>query len=142
MAQRLKLRSRMDSAVPVVAVIEPDRDLAVSLVEVVMLARCRPLTLTDIDELKQLASPPAAVVIRIAGNLNCAEVPRAGLKNLAGSLTTRVVALTSNDEDVAEATRLGSDVVLRQPRQVQALYDSLTNLAGFWRGRSPRQEDE
>jgi hypothetical protein len=116
----------MDGAAPVVVVIERDRDLAVVLLEVVMLARCRPLTLRDIDELKQLASPPAAVVI---------GVPRAGLKNLAGSLTTQVLALTSNDEDVAEATRLGSDVVLRQPRQVQALYDSLTNLAGSRRGR-------
>jgi hypothetical protein len=125
----------MDGAAPVVVVIERDRDLAVVLLEVVMLARCRPLTLRDIDELKQLASPPAAVVIRIAGNLSCAGVPRAGLKNLAGSLTTQVLALTSNDEDVAEATRLGSDVVLRQPRQVQALYDSLTNLAGSRRGR-------
>jgi hypothetical protein len=125
----------MDGAAPVVVVIERDRDLAVVLLEVVMLARCRPLTLRDIDELKQLASPPAAVVIRIAGNLSCAAVPRAGLKNLAGSLTTQVLALTSNDEDVAEATRLGSDVVLRQPRQVQALYDSLTNLAGSRRGR-------
>jgi hypothetical protein len=124
----------MDGAAPVVVVIERDRDLAVVLLEVVMLARCRPLTLRDIDELKQLASPPA-VVIRIAGNLSCAGVPRAGLKNLAGSLTTQVLALTSNDEDVAEATRLGSDVVLRQPRQVQALYDSLTNLAGSRRGR-------
>ena len=119
----------MNRAAPVVVVIEPDRQLAVALQEVATLARCRPLALRDIEELKQLASPPAAVVVRIAGHLSDAAVPRAGLKDLAGSLSTKVLALASNDEDVAEAQRLGSDVVLRQPRQVHALYDALSNLA-------------
>ena len=112
---------------PIVVVIEPDRELAVALQEVVTLARCRPVTLVHVEDLKQLA--PAAIVVRMATNLPLASV-RPGLKDLAGSAATKVLALASNDADVAEAERLGSDLILREPHQVRALYDALVEIAG------------
>jgi hypothetical protein len=118
---------------PVVVVIEPDRELAVALQEVVTLARCRPMTM-PVDDVEQLASPPAAIVVRMATRMPLAPAsPR--LKSADGS-APRVLALASNDTDVAEAERLGADVILREPHQVRALYDALVDIAGGRTGHS------
>jgi hypothetical protein len=113
---------------PLVAVIDPDRDLGVALREVVTLARCQPLSMSDVDELNQCVSPPAAIIIRLTKTAPRTDPIRAALRAAARSDSTKVLALASDDEDVAEAHRLGADVVLREPHQIRGLYDVLTGI--------------
>lgn len=113
---------------PTVAIIERHRELAIALEEVVTLARCTPVTMADVSELAQLADPPAAIVVRVAASL-AANSPHAALGQLSRAERPTVLALASNDSDVAEAERLGCDVVLREPQQVRALYDALSDVA-------------
>ena len=113
---------------PTVAIIEPYRDMALPLEEVVMLARCTPVTMSCADGLKELAEPPSAIVVRIATGLPAAA-PSTQLKEMCRSSETKVLALTATDEDAAEARRLGCDTLLREPRQVRALYEALTKVA-------------
>jgi hypothetical protein len=113
---------------PTVAIIEPEREVAIALSEVVELARCTAVTIADIDELKELATPPAAIVVRVATGLPRAGAAHLSLERLPEGDRPTVVALARTDADVAEATRLGCDVVLREPRQVRALYEAIANL--------------
>jgi len=113
---------------PTVAIIEPHRDFAVALQEIVALAHCTPVTMSDFDELTQLPSPPAAIVLRITPKLPFDDL-HVTLKDLPALGHPKIFALASNDADVAEAERLGCDVVLREPQQVRALYDALIDMA-------------
>jgi len=117
-----------DGALPMVAVIETQRDLATALEEVVSLARCTPISVPDVSGLTDLPSPPAAIVVRIATNMPFGA-PHAGLEDLPAVDRPKVLALVSSDADVTEAQRLGCDLVLREPHQVRALYDALTAVA-------------
>jgi hypothetical protein len=112
---------------PTVAIIERRHEFAVALQEVVALAQCTAVTLDDFDELAQLSSPPAAVVLRMATNRYFGR-PHMILKTLMAAGRPKVFALAWSDEDVAEAERLGCDIVLREPRQIRALYDALVRF--------------
>lgn len=112
---------------PTVAIVEPDRDMAASLEEVVTLARCMAVKMTDFEELTDLPHPPAALIVRIATNLP--QASHRGLAQLAIAGRPKILALTSTDADVEEAERLRCDIVLRQPHQIRALYDALAEVA-------------
>ena len=114
--------------IPTVAIVEPDRDLAEPLQEVVVLAHCTPVTVASVDELAELTGAPAAIIIRIVASSQ-APSPYKGLERMRADGHPTVLALTSSDEDDAEAERMGCDVVLRQPQQVRPLYDALTGIA-------------
>lgn len=114
---------------PTVVIVEPYKDFAAALQEVVSLARCQPVTVANIAGLSELPKLPAAIVVRVATNLPF-ESPHAGLGDMPRDQRPVVLALTSSDADVAEATRLGCEVVLREPQQVRGLYDALTSVAG------------
>jgi hypothetical protein len=111
---------------PVVVVVEADRELAVALKEVVTLARCQPIVL-GVEELRRLASPPAAIVIRLATAVPCPDLPLHPAE--VDGMATKVLALASTDAHAAEATRIGADAIFREPRQVHALYEALVTLA-------------
>jgi len=117
------------AGVPMVAILEPERERATALQEVVSLARCSPIAVLDLDELTGLSDPPAAIIVRVATSRPLGS-PHAELQRLPASGRPKVLALVSSDADVAEAQRLGCDVVLREPHQVRALYDALIDIAG------------
>lgn len=112
---------------PLVVVAEPHHDMADALQDVVTLAGCVPLMVSGCESVPELNSAPAAIVVRIATEMPTS--PHLGLERF--SLTGRpvIVALASSDRDVAEAERLGCEVIARAPHQVQALYEALTQLA-------------
>jgi len=112
---------------PTVVIVEPYKDFAAALQEVVALAHCKPVTIGNVAGLSELSKPPAAIVVRVATNLPF-ESPHAGLDDMHPDKRPLVVALTSSDADVAEANRLGCEVVLREPQQVRGLYDALTHV--------------
>lgn len=112
---------------PTVAIIEPHREFASALQEVVVLARCAPRCVTTFDELTDAAAP-MAVVVRLSAKLP-SSLLQEGLSRLPSTHRPTVLALASTDADVAEATRLGCDVVLREPRQIRGLYDALARIA-------------
>ena len=111
---------------PTVAIVEPHRDFAEPLQEVVALAHCKPVTVASLDELVELTGVPAAIIIRVGAR---SPHPYAGLEQMRADGHPKVLALTSSDADDAEAARIGCDVVLRQPQQVRALYDALAGIA-------------
>src|SRR5687768_8668967 len=117
------------ATLPIVAIFEPERERATALQEVVSLARCTPITVFVAEELTGFPAPPAAIIVRVAMNRPLGS-PHTELERLPFSSRPKVLALASSEADVAEAQRLGCDVVLREPHQVRALYDALTDIAG------------
>ena len=113
---------------PTVAIVEPYRDLAEPLQEVVALAHCTPVTVASLEELAELTGVPAAIIIRVVASSLSPSLDK-GLEQLRAEGNPKVVALTSSDADAEEAERIGCDLVLRQPQQVRALYDALTGLS-------------
>jgi DNA-binding NtrC family response regulator len=111
-----------------VVVAEPHQDIADALQDVVALAGCVPIVVSRYESVSDLQSVPAAIVVRVAMEMPMMS-PHRGLQE--SSLTQRplIVALASNDADVAEAERLGCEIIARAPHQVQALYQALTRLS-------------
>jgi hypothetical protein len=127
---------------PTVVIVEPYRDIATALEEIVSLARCIPLTVGAVEEPAALLQErPAAIIVRVATDLSFRS-PHAGLTRWPPSMRPMVVALASTDADVAEAERLGCDVILREPKQVQQLYETLAHVAASPRAaRSPARAE-
>ena len=88
---------------PTVVIVEPYRDIAIALEEIVSLARCTPLTVGAVDEPATLLQErPAAIIVRVATDLSYRS-PHAGLARWPRTMRPLVVALVSTDADVAEA---------------------------------------
>jgi hypothetical protein len=114
---------------PTVIIVEPYRDIAIALEEIVSLARCTPLTIGAVEEPAALLQErPAAIIVRVATDLSYRS-PHAGLTRWPAAMRPMVVALVSTDADVAEAERFGCDVILQEPKQVRQLYDTLAHVA-------------
>jgi len=118
---------------PLVLVIEPHREIANALQDVVTLAGCVPVMASHCESVRELDSLPAAIVVRIATEIRMMP-PHFGLEHFSRTDQPLIVALASSDADVAEAERLECQVIARAPNQVQALYKALTQLAS----RSPQ----
>lgn len=115
---------------PTVVIVEPYRDIAVALEEVVSLAQCTPVTVGTLEEVGDLVHRrPIAIVVRVATHLST-HSPHATLRAWPRTARPMIVALVSSEEDAAEAERLGCDVILCEPRQVHRLYDTLASVAG------------
>lgn len=112
---------------PLVVVAEPHHEIADALQDVVTSAGCVPVMVSGCESVHDLDSAPAAIVVRIATEMPMS--PHLGLEHFSTAGRPVIVALTSSDEDVAEAERLGCEVIARAPHQVQALYEALTQLA-------------
>ena len=80
-----------------------------------------------VERISDLEVPPAAIIVRISFE-STSEPPHAAL----GRLRDRppVVAIAWEDEEVAEAARLGCEVVLKAPREVSKLCEALGRLVG------------
>ena len=120
---------------PTVAIVEPHDEIAVALGEVAALARCHPVRVDDVAALVELASPLAAIVLRMHATVSDHASTKT-LREFNQPARPQVLALASSDADVEEARRLGCDVVLREPQQVRALYEALKRVADQQRAAS------
>jgi hypothetical protein len=112
---------------PHVLIIEPQREMAAVLREIVVIANCTPLLVATWDEIQRLSPVPAAIVVRVLADSG-AGAPHECVRRMPRADRPVVLALTATDADVTEAERLGCDVVLRAPKQVRGLYDTLSRM--------------
>jgi hypothetical protein len=118
----------MPHAAPTVVIAEPHHEIAHALEDVVTLAGCVPVTVSQFESVKTLDTQPVAIVVRVATEMPLVA-PHRGLEGLARGRRPLIVALASSDADVVEAQRLDCEIIARAPHQVQILYDVLTQLA-------------
>lgn len=113
---------------PLVVVAEPHHEIADALQDVVILAGCVPVMASDCESISELHALPAAIVVRVATEMPMTS-PHLSLRQFGRTKRTLVVALASSHADATEAERLGCQVIARAPRQVQVLYEVLTQLS-------------
>lgn len=117
----------MTHAGPTVVIAEAHYEIAHALEDVVTLAGCIPVTVSDFESVRTLDCHPIAIVVRVATEMPLMS-PHRGLEAFDHGRPL-IVALASSDADVAEAQRLDCEIIARAPHQVQTLYDVLTELA-------------
>ena len=110
---------------PVVLIVEPRREIAEALEEVVTSAHYEAIVRPHLDCLSDLDVTPSAIIVRVAFE-SLGEPPHAAI----GRLRDRppVVAIAWEESEVAEAARLKCEVVLRAPQEVGRLCQALTKL--------------
>lgn len=111
---------------PNILIIEPRREVADALADVVTSANYGAIVRPHVERLADLGFTPAAIIVRIAFE-GISEPPHAALERLVPNRPP-VVAIVWEDVEVAEAERLKCDVVLRAPDGVSRLCDALTKL--------------
>ena len=109
-------------------VAETHHEIADALQDVVILAGCIPIIVSEGESMGERPALPEAIVVRVATEMPMTS-PHLNLRQFGRTERTLVVALASSDADVAEAERLGCQVIARAPRQVQVLYEALTQLS-------------
>jgi hypothetical protein len=110
----------------VILIIEPHPEVAAALEEVISTARFTSMVIPHLERLSDLVVTPAAIVVRIAFE---GTVPaHAAIEHLPPNHPP-VVAIAWDDAEMAEAERLKCDVVLRAPRDVTFLCDTLRRVA-------------
>jgi hypothetical protein len=107
---------------PSILILEPRRDIANALEGVVNSANYVAVVAPHLERLSDLAVAPAAIIVRISFD-STSEPAHAVLARLTDR--PPVVAIAWADDEVAEATRLGCDVVLRAPGEVGQLCEAL-----------------
>jgi hypothetical protein len=111
---------------PNILIIEPRREIADALADVVTSANYGAVIRTHVERLADLDFTPAAIIVRIAFE-GISEPAHAALERLMPNRPP-VVAIAWEDGEVAEAERLKCDIVLRAPEGVSRLCDALTKL--------------
>ena len=112
---------------PSILILEPRPDVAAALEDVVNSANYVAIVAPHLERLADLEVPPAAIIVRVSFE-GTSEPPHVAL----GRLRDRppVVAIVWEEEEVAEATRLGCEVVLKAPRDVSKLCEALGRIIG------------
>lgn len=108
-----------------ILIIEPRREVADALEDVIASARYNTRVVPHLERLADIGDAPAAIVVRIA--FEGLEPAHIAIERLPPSHPP-VVAIAWEDEEVAEATRLKCDVVLRGPGEVNRLCEALTRV--------------
>jgi len=111
---------------PTVLVLEPQREIADALRELLTSVRYAALVRSHLVQLTDLGVTPAAIIVRVAFE-GMGEPAHAAIKRLPPGRPP-VIALVSNEREFVEAGRLGCDVVLRAPAEVNRLCDVLNQL--------------
>ena len=110
---------------PVILIIEPRPEVAEALADVVMSANYTAIVRPHVECLADLATTPAAIIVRIAFE-GIGEPAHAAIARLPNR--PPVVAIVWEENEAEEAKRLKCDVVLRAPNDVGRLYDALTTV--------------
>ena len=111
---------------PHILIIEPRRDVADALADVVTSASYGAVVRPHVERLSDLEFTPAAIIVRITFE-GVSEPPHAALERLAPNRPP-VIAIAWKDGEIAEAERLRCEVVLRAPDDISQLYDALMRL--------------
>jgi hypothetical protein len=112
---------------PSILILEPRPDVAAALEDVVNSANYVAIVAPHLERISDLEVPPAAIIVRISFE-GASEPPHAALERLRDR--PPVVAIVWEDEEIAEATRLGCEVVLKAPREVSKLCEALGRIVG------------
>lgn len=102
-----------------VLIIEPHDELATAFAEVVASSHYNPIVRRHLDALGDLGVTPVTIVVRI-GHADLSKLPPG---------RPPIIAIASSDADVAEATRLRCEVVLRAPSEIKRLCEALHSVA-------------
>lgn len=111
---------------PLILIIEPRPEVAEALEEVVTSACYDVVVRPHVEYLADLGVTPAAIIVRVAFE-GIGEPPHAAIGRLAGHRPP-VIAIAWEDKEMAEARRLGCDVVLHAPDDVSRLCEALTRV--------------
>jgi len=110
---------------PSILILEPRREIAAALEDVVASANYLPIVRPYIDGLDGLGVTVAAIIVRVA--FDCMSEPaHRALERLR--IRPPVVAIVWDDEELSEAKRLGCEVILRAPDDVGRLCEALSRL--------------
>jgi hypothetical protein len=110
---------------PIILILEPRREVASALEDLITSAHYTPVVIQHLERLADLEETPAAIIVRIAFE---GLVPaHAAIEKLPANRPP-VLAIAWNDEEAAEAERLRCDVVLRPPRGVSRLCEALKSM--------------
>lgn len=112
---------------PAILIIESRREVADALQELVMSANYLPVVRPRMQPLHDLGFTPAAIIVRIAFE-GISEPPHAGVADLPRHRPP-VIAIAWGELEIAEAQRLGCNVILRAPDDVSHLLDMLTKVS-------------
>lgn len=110
---------------PLVLIIEPRREVADALQDVLLSARFNVRVVSHLERLTDLVDPPAAIVVRIA--FEGTEPAHAAIARLP-AIHPPIVAIAWEPAEIEEAERLKCDVVLHAPRDVSRLCEALTRV--------------
>jgi hypothetical protein len=110
---------------PVILIIEPRPEVAQALAEVVTSAHYEPVVRPHVDRLSDLGVTASAIIVRVAFE-TLGEPPHAAIARLPDR--PPVVAIAWEDREMAEATRLKYEVVLRAPQEVGRLCEALNSV--------------
>lgn len=111
---------------PAILIIEPRREVADALQELVMSANYLPIVRPRIQPLVDLGFTPAAIIVRVAFE-GISEPPHAAIADLPLNRPP-VIAIAWSELEIAEAQRVGCNVILRAPDDVSRLLDMLTKV--------------
>ena len=115
---------------PVILIVEPRREVASALEDVITSANYTPMVIPHLERLADLDETPAAIIVRISFE---GLVPaHAAIEKLPANRPP-VLAIAWDDEEAAEAERLKCDVVLRPPRGVSRLCEVLKSVVDVQR---------
>ena len=107
-----------------VLIIEPRREVAAALHDVITSAHYNALVVPHLERLADLEEMPAAIVVRIA--FEGREPAYMAIANLPANRPP-IIAIAWEAAEIAEATRLHCDVVLRG-HDVSHLCEALTHV--------------
>jgi len=110
---------------PAILIIEPRREVADALQDLVMSAHYLPVVRPRLQPLADLGFTPAAIIVRVT--FEGLTPPHTGIEDLP-PYRPPVIAIAWGDLEVAEASRLKCDVILRAPDEVSRLLDTLTKI--------------
>ena len=102
-----------------VLIVEPHAEVATALERTIACASYIPVVRSHVESLADLGVTPAMIVMRI-GHADLSHLPPG---------RPPIVAIASTEADLAEASRLGCEVVLRGPREVRRLFEVVRSLA-------------
>lgn len=111
---------------PSVLIIEPRREVAAALEDVVNSANYVAVVTPHLERLADVGVTPSAIIVRIAFE-SSSEPAHAALERL-GVNRPPVLAIAWDAAEVKEAERLKCDVVLHAPQEVSRLCDALARL--------------
>lgn len=111
---------------PAILIIEPRREVADALEEVVTSANYHAIVRAHVESLTDIGITPAAIIVRISFE-GISDPPHAALERWRINRPP-VVAIVWEDAEAKEAQRLHCEVVLQAPNDVSRLCDALSSV--------------